>query len=201
MIIDDVIYRPAIWKDISGLVELDKKKWRDLAAGFDKWESRMRIFPEGVLVAEYNKKIVGTAVAHIVDYPEDRIPSWEEITDNGYIRNHNLKGNKFYGVNFTVDRQENKRVAFNIHEYQLNSLVRERGLPFRVGHVAPFVSDYKNKYGVDKLSKEKVEELARNDPVIESLYFKLGFELIQACEDYFIEDKKSDGWGLIFEVE
>lgn len=202
MIKAGVVYRGAEWDDISGLIDLDRRKWGDLAAGRDKWESRMSTFREGTRVAVLEDKIVGVFVNHIVDYPEvvdGRYPTWEEITADGYITNHNPGGNMVYGVNFAVDSPIPK-VAYNILGDVIREVARPRGLPWRIGYRAPFVSKYHKEHGAGKLSKDKVLELALEDPIVNRLFFRQGFKLVGVSENYFSRDKASDGWGVIVEV-
>ncbi len=200
MIRDGIFYRAASLDDISGLVALDERKWEsNVSAGYDKWESRMRIFPEGVRVAVDEGRVVGVSVSHIVDYPEYGYPTWGEITANGYIANHNPFGNKFYGVNLAVDSVKPK-VAFNLHEHVLEELVLPRGLPWRIGYTAPFVSRYKEAHGVGSLSEEIVERLALEDPIVNRLFFKLGFKFLGVSRNYFVDDRLSDGWGVMLEI-
>jgi GNAT superfamily N-acetyltransferase len=48
-------------------------------------------------------EIVGSMTGLLVDFdPNHPEHSWEEITDNGYIRNHNPKGNTLYVVDIGV---------------------------------------------------------------------------------------------------
>src|SRR3989339_2170251 len=195
MIRDGVVYRAASLDDISGLVALDQRKWEEnVSAGYDKWESRMRIFPEGVRVAADEGGVVGVAVVHIVRYPESGFPTWSEITADGYITNHNPLGNKIYGVNFAVDSVRPK-VAYNLLESVVDEVARPRGLPWRVGYTAPFVSKYKERFGVDELNEEIVERLALEDPIVNRLFFRLGFKFLGVSRDYFVDDRLSDGWG------
>ncbi len=201
MIRDGVVYRVACLEDVPGLVALDDRKWEDcVSAGYDKWESRINIFPEGVRVAVDDGRIVGVSASHIVDYPECGYPTWGEITAEGYITNHDPLGNKFYGVDLAVDSVKSG-VAYNLHEHVLSELVRPRELPWRVGYTAPFVSKYQEKYRVGKLDEATVLNLALEDPIINRLFFRLGFELLGISENYFLEDRLSDGWGIILEVK
>ncbi|WP_240941687.1 GNAT family N-acetyltransferase [Paenibacillus sp. HB172176] len=60
-------------------------------------------FPEGALCAELDGEIVGSMTGLIVnwnDYQEKH--SWAEITDHGYIRNHDSGGDCLYVVDLCV---------------------------------------------------------------------------------------------------
>ncbi|MFF2089711.1 GNAT family N-acetyltransferase [Paenibacillus sp. NPDC058174] len=60
-------------------------------------------FPQGALCAEIDGRIVGSMTGLMIDmknYGHDH--SWETITDNGYIRNHNPNGDTLYVADICV---------------------------------------------------------------------------------------------------
>lgn len=61
------------------------------------------LFPEGALCVEVEGRLAGSMTALIVDYdPQHGDHTWADITDNGYIRNHNPQGNTLYVVDISV---------------------------------------------------------------------------------------------------
>lgn len=65
--------------------------------------NHISLFPEGALCIEINGELAGSMTGMVVDYePEHPNHTWEEITDCGYIRNHNPKGNTLYVVDIGV---------------------------------------------------------------------------------------------------
>jgi hypothetical protein len=61
------------------------------------------LFPQGALCNEVDGEIAGSMTGLLVEIdPQHPEHSWEEITDNGYIRNHNPKGNTLYVVDIGV---------------------------------------------------------------------------------------------------
>ena len=92
-------------EDFDSVVELQKRCF----AGMEPWtreqfESQISIFPEGQIGIEYRGKLVASSSSVILDFALYKDwQSWEEISDNGYIRNHNSEGNTLYGIEMMVD--------------------------------------------------------------------------------------------------
>lgn len=60
-------------------------------------------FPAGALCAECEGKIVASMTGLVVDMDKyGHSHSWADITDNGYIRNHNDNGDTLYVVDICV---------------------------------------------------------------------------------------------------
>ncbi len=65
--------------------------------------NHVTIFPEGALCAEIDGTIIGSITGLIVQFdPLHPHHTWEEITNNGYIHNHNPNGNTLYVVDICV---------------------------------------------------------------------------------------------------
>ena len=80
--------------DFSELIKLSKvcfpehKPWK-----MEMLESQYALFPEGMQLIEYDGEIVGSATSLIVnmeDYTDNH--TWAEVSDNGYITNHEPEG-------------------------------------------------------------------------------------------------------------
>ncbi|WP_342045174.1 GNAT family N-acetyltransferase [Bacillus sp. OTU530] len=60
-------------------------------------------FPQGALCVEINGTLAGSMTGLIVQLDRyDTHHTWAEITDNGYIRNHNQNGNTLYVVDICI---------------------------------------------------------------------------------------------------
>ncbi|MBT2699818.1 GNAT family N-acetyltransferase [Bacillus sp. ISL-40] len=65
--------------------------------------NHVTLFPEGALCVEVDGELAGSLTGLTIDFdPDDKSHTWEEITDHGYIRNHNPKGNTLYIVDISV---------------------------------------------------------------------------------------------------
>jgi ribosomal protein S18 acetylase RimI-like enzyme len=67
-------------------------------------------FPVGQLVATIDNKIVGMALSLIIlDSDYDIDSTWEDITDNGFLRTHNPAGDTLYGADVMVHPEYRNR--------------------------------------------------------------------------------------------
>ena len=70
----------------------------------EQFDSQMELFPEGQFCVEYDGEIVASATSLIVDFDlYSEWHNWKEISDNGYIRNHDPNGDALYGIEIMVD--------------------------------------------------------------------------------------------------
>jgi len=101
--------REATRADIPALMKLNRAAYPVLADENVVWGeshllSHQRIFPQGQLVAEAGRKIVGAVSTLIVDLGDDPLRShtWAGITDSGYFTNHNPHADTLYGADIYV---------------------------------------------------------------------------------------------------
>jgi ribosomal protein S18 acetylase RimI-like enzyme len=60
-------------------------------------------FPDGALCVEVEGRLAGSITGLVVQWdPNDAEHAWSEITDDGYIRNHDPNGNTLYIVDISV---------------------------------------------------------------------------------------------------
>lgn len=83
---------------------VEKSAWPDeLEAPRDKFQARIDVFSEGFIIAEVNSVVKGMSTAQLTNYDPNGKLSWNELTDNGYIRkSHNPEGNALYVVSVAV---------------------------------------------------------------------------------------------------
>lgn len=95
-------------KDIDALIRIQQESFpppfpSELWWNKEQLMNRITLFPEGALCVEVDGEVVGSMTGLIVNFhPSDADHTWEEITDNGYIRNHNRNGNTLYVVDIGV---------------------------------------------------------------------------------------------------
>ncbi|MFA9555713.1 GNAT family N-acetyltransferase [Evansella sp. AB-rgal1] len=65
--------------------------------------NHVMLFPEGALCVEVDGVLAGSMTGVLVTFdPAHPEHTWEEITDNGYIRNHDPNGNTLYVVDICI---------------------------------------------------------------------------------------------------
>jgi ribosomal protein S18 acetylase RimI-like enzyme len=95
-------------KDFKDLVQIQQESFpppfpSELWWNEEQLENHIELFQQGALCIEIEGEMAGSMTALIVNFnPDHPNHTWEEITDNGYIRNHNPKGNTLYVVDIGV---------------------------------------------------------------------------------------------------
>ena len=70
----------------------------------EQFESQLAIFPEGQLGVEIDGVLVATSSALIVDEEDfGAYHTFDEVSDSGFIRNHDPEGDTLYGIDIAVD--------------------------------------------------------------------------------------------------
>jgi predicted amidohydrolase/GNAT superfamily N-acetyltransferase len=66
-------------------------------------ESQLAIFPEGQICIEVDGRLAASASSLILEYDTSlEWHNWKAISDSGFIRNHNPKGDTLYGIEIMV---------------------------------------------------------------------------------------------------
>lgn len=94
-------------KDIPDLIQVQKESFpppfpQELWWNEEQLKSHISRFPDGALCVEIEGEVAGSMTGLIVDLMSGEQHTWEEITDNGYIRNHRPYGNTLYVVDICV---------------------------------------------------------------------------------------------------
>lgn len=95
-------------QDFPSLVQIQQESFpppfpSELWWNEEQLENHVTLFPEGALCIEINGEMAGSMTGLIVAFdPQHPNHTWEEITDGGYIRNHNPEGNTLYVVDIGV---------------------------------------------------------------------------------------------------
>lgn len=155
-------------------------------------------FPLGALCVEIDGRICGSMTGLIVHFdPKHPQHTWEEITDNGYIRNHAPGGNTLYIVDICVSPAFRK---YGLGKWLMQSMyevVVQLNLERLVG--GGRISGYSKH--AEKMSAdvyiEKILTGELKDPVITFL-LRCGRTPVQLIDNY-LEDEESCNYGLLME--
>ena len=195
-----IVLRNIEEKDIDEIIELslicfpDMKPWTK-----EQLRSHLRYFPEGQFCIEYEDKIIGSCSSLIVNFDEyDVQHTWDEITDKGYIRNHDPKGYNLYGIEVMVHPEYRRmKIGRRLYDARKDLAVRLNLKSIVIGGRIP---NY-HKYSEEMTPREYVEEvMAQNiyDPV---LTFQLmnGFVLKRINNNYLKDDFNSMKYATLME--
>ncbi|WP_408009459.1 GNAT family N-acetyltransferase [Pseudalkalibacillus sp. A8] len=195
-----IILRNIEEKDIDQILKLQKVCFPNM----EPWkkehlESHLNIFPEGQFCVEYDGKVVGTCSSLIVNFDEyDEKHTWDEITDEGYITNHDPEGYNLYGIEVMV-HPEFRRMKIGRRLYEARKELTER-LNLKsiiIGGRIPYYHKY-----ADKMSpREYVKEVVNHNIFDPVLTFQLmnGFTLMRVNPSYLPDDKASNAHATLME--
>jgi predicted amidohydrolase/GNAT superfamily N-acetyltransferase len=161
----------------------------------EQLESQVGIFPEGQLCIEVDGELVAASSSLIVDFDHyDEWHNWQEISDDGYIRNHDPEGDTLYGIEIMVHPEyRGLKLARRLYDAR-KSLARERNLPHII--ICGRISGY-NRYADQMSAYEYVHQvMQRNlfDPVL-TVQLANGFVLQRLIPGYLPEDSDSRGFA------
>jgi ribosomal protein S18 acetylase RimI-like enzyme len=187
-------------EDIPQILEVEKAAWgEERAATLEMLKSRIKIFPEGTLVALIDEKIVGFVSTQIVNYDlEKNASTWYEATDNGFItKTHNPKGNTLYGVNLSVHplyqkKGIGKQLLINVAKLAVKYNLKQGVLGGRIPNYYRFADKIKVE---DYIKIDNKKNNISPDPEL-SFYQKCGFKIVKIIPEYF-KDPESLNYGVL----
>ncbi|MFJ8265291.1 GNAT family N-acetyltransferase [Peribacillus asahii] len=164
----------------------------------EQLNNHVTLFPEGAICVEVNGQLAGSLTTLCVDFdPVHPTHSWSEITDDGYIRNHQGNGNTLYVVDISIRPKYRKFGLGKWMMLAMYQLVIEKKLDRLLG--GGRIPGFKRVSG-RMTAKEYVEKVLSgelNDPVI-SFLLKCGRTPIAVVENY-LEDDESQNYGVLME--
>lgn len=188
------------YKDIDKILQLQAECF----PGMEPWtkaqlKSHLDLFQEGQFVAEYNGEIIGSCSSLIINFDEyDDRHSWDDVTDKGYITNHNPDGYNLYGIEVMVDPQYRRmKIGHRLYEAR-KELVRRLNLKSII--IGGRIPNY-YKYESEMSAREYVEEVIHHriyDPVL-SFQLINGFTLMRINPNYLPDDRQSSKYATLME--
>jgi ribosomal protein S18 acetylase RimI-like enzyme len=103
----ELIIRLYIKEDFEELIDIQRECFpppfpEELHWSIEQLKEHIKHFPQGAVCAEIDGVLVGSISTLITRYHKGDQHSWSEVTDHGYIRNHNAEGNTLYVVDISV---------------------------------------------------------------------------------------------------
>ena len=165
----------------------------------EQFESMITIFPNGQLCVEYDGQLVASSSGLILDFDlYSEWHDWKQVSDDGYIRNHDPKGDTFYGIEIMVHPDfRGMKLARRLYEAR-KELVRERNLArIVIGGRIPGYVRHKEELTAEQYV-EKVMNAEIYDPVL-TTQLSNGFVLRELIPEYFPSDEDSAGFATHLE--
>ncbi len=165
----------------------------------DQLESQIQIFPEGQIVIEMDGQIVASSGSLVVDYSDYKDwNDWRELSDNGYIKNHDPEGDTLYGIEIMVHPEfRGMKLARRLYDAR-KELCRDMNLArMMIGGRIPGYGEHKDALTAHEYV-ERVMEKALFDPVL-TAQLSNGFQLRQLVPDYLPSDEDSGGFATCME--
>ena len=164
-----------------------------------QFESQLSIFPEGQICIEYNGKIVASSSSLVLDfalYGEHH--GWADISDKGFIQNHNPTGNTLYGIEIMVDPEyRGLKLARRLYDARKQLAKRMNLMRIILGGRIPGYTKYADQMSAREYA-EKVINKALVDPVL-TTQTSNGFVLKRLIPNYLASDGESKGYATFLE--
>lgn len=190
-------------EDFAGLIRVQQECFpppfpSELWWNEEQLRNHINLYPEGALCVELNGELAGSMTGLIVDFdPRHAKHTWEDITDHGYIRSHNPKGNTLYVVDISVSPRYRKLGLGKWLMFSMYETVVQQGLVRLLG--GGRMPGYHLKE--DEMTAEQYAEAVvageLQDEVI-SFLLRCGRTPVQVVPNY-LEDEQSRNYGLLME--
>lgn len=192
-----LIIRGARQSDVPDLLRIDEEIWPGFRASEEMFRSRINTFPEGQFVAILNGEVVGSTFTQRINYVEwGHNFSWNDITDNGTIKQtHRPGGESLYGVGLAVKK------AFQNHNIGQSLIVAGLQLAIRLNLTQILLGSripdyYKHKHmTIDEYVHGRGDDGKLIDQEL-ALYQKYGGKVIKTLPDY-MPDPESLNFGVL----
>ncbi|MCA8994605.1 MAG: GNAT family N-acetyltransferase [Planctomycetaceae bacterium] len=186
--------------DFDALVEMQKlcfpgmQPWQR-----DQIESQIQTFPDGQICVEIDGKLAASSSSLILEYDENLAwHDWKKVADNGYIRNHNRKGDTLYGIEIMVHPEfRGMKLSRRLYDAR-KELCRERNLARII--IAGRIPGY-SVHAETMTAREYADDVLDKtlyDPVL-TAQLANGFALQGLIPDYFPSDTASCGYASFLE--
>lgn len=198
-----VTIRNYVKADIPGLIELQKASFpppfsEELWWSREQLVSHIDTFPDGAFCAEVDGVIIGSTTALRVMLQDDDLQhTWEDITDNGYIRNHEPNGNTLYIVDICIHPHYRQyKIGKQLMQAHYQLVVQQQIRRLLGGGRMPHYSQYASAMSAEAYVEQVVNGHIY-DPVITFL-LRAGRMPVAIVENY-LDDEESKNYGVLME--
>lgn len=165
----------------------------------NQFNNLLTIFPEGQICIQYGKKIIASSSSLVINFDHySETSSWNELTDNGNITNHDKYGDSLYGMEIMVSPDfQGMKLSRRLYDAR-KDLARKLNLKRIIaGGRLPNFHKYAETLSIEEYV-EKVINRSVYDPVL-TAQLSNGFSLRRILPDYLPKDLESKGYATLLE--
>jgi len=190
--------RQATEDDLPGYARVQEVEWSgSVIAGTEQLMSRHKWFPEGVLVALVDGKVVaGTTFVRLPNYNIDDGLSWGELTDDGWCSNHTPDGRIMFGVDMSISRSAPRSTSVRMF-HKAGVLAAKQGVDAVYwGSRMPRYYRHADTMSAIEYATTRNKRGRLLDPELEIYSWVPGAEFVGVTANYF-PDPESMDYGAI----
>lgn len=187
-------------KDIPAIRDLESRCY----GGMEPWgvphlKSQIETFPEGQIGIEMDGKLVATSGSVIVD-SKDYLGwhNYDQACGNGFLRNHDPKGDTLYGIDIAVDPTlRGLRLSRRLYDARKALVIQKNLRSMLIAGRIPNYSKHAESISPEEYVRRVVQKEIR-DPVLTAQRAN-GFAIRTVLRDYLPSDKESLGNAVCME--
>lgn len=164
-----------------------------------QFESQLSRFPHGQLCIEFDGRVVATSSTLILDLEHlSALHDFKEVSDDGFIGNHDPEGDTLYGIDIAVDPDfRGLRLARRLYEARKDLARRLNLRRFAIAGRMPTYHKHADRLSPEQYLKKVLKKEIR-DPVITAQVAN-GFRALRVLENYLPSDEESGGHAVLME--
>lgn len=186
-------------EDYPTVCELQRKCFPDIEPWTEReFSLQLRRFQEGQIGVEFDGLLIASSTSMIITGEEWVEPhTFDEVSNQGTIRNHEEDGDTLYGLDIVVDPEHRgQRIARRIYARR-KQLIRHRNLRgFFIAGRIPGFHEHPELSAEEYVQRVVIKELV--DSTLTSQMAN-GFVIRKILKDYLPEDIESGGHAVLME--
>lgn len=197
---DNIDVRPLVAEDYPALLNVQKRCFPDMEPTTKaQFDSQLYQFQQGQMGVFLNGELVGSSSSLVLDLDEYSMNhSWNEIADEGFIRNHDEEGDTLYGIEVMVDpRHRGMKIGRRLYEARKELCRRLNLKRILVGGRLPNYHKHADEMRVAEYV-DAVMDKQLEDPVL-TFQLKNGFTVKRLIKNYLHDDTQSVYYATLME--
>ena len=187
-------------EDYKQIVEMQLKCFPGMKPWSEKqFNNLITYFNDGQIGIQYGKKIIASSCSLIINFDDySETSSWNELTDNGNISNHNKYGDTLYGMEMMVDPEfRGMKLSRRLYDSRKETARKHNIKRIIIGGRVPNYSKHSKKITIDQYVSKVIDKVIY-DPVL-TAQLSNGFVLRRILPNYLPKDAESGGYATLLE--